>query len=232
MGIFNFFRKKKEVITNVSECLPDDIIKRVAEYVPDFYMDSDQYKACLSHIKDNAFEDALKDLIELADKSGHYFSEEFWNELSDAAVKMNMINEAEYCKLQIERNKTDLKFVTPFGWTIIKIDDTHYQKHTSDKKSEETAWIWRNKHKVHELIKKDGIHKKSLARDGFLYYVKDMKLTEIYYDTNSNKLDISLNEVNNWVLPQKLALTDSDKAEIRNAITEWANKNKESIEFL
>jgi hypothetical protein len=75
-------------------------------------------------------------LIELADETEHYFPEDFWLGLADLP-KMNLADNANYCRKQIKRNAEDIKSKTPLGWKTIKFDDSHFQHHISEKLKEE-----------------------------------------------------------------------------------------------
>ncbi len=134
MKLFNLFKRKQSI-----ESTPKQIIKRLVEYMPDFYKTDRQFIDCVEFLEYNEWGLALDSLIQLADETGHYFSEDFWVELAKAADSMELKVERDYCRMQIKRNEHDLKSKTPFGWTTIKIDDTHFQHHISEKLKEEWA---------------------------------------------------------------------------------------------
>ena len=62
--------------------------------------------------KNKDLELAVKSLLKLANESGHYFSNEFWNRLSQVTDKMNLKAEFEFCKGQLEKNVKDESFHT------------------------------------------------------------------------------------------------------------------------
>jgi hypothetical protein len=77
-------------------------------------------------LQNREWELALDSLIELADESGHYFSETFWLDLSECADSMQLTQQGVYCRQQVIRNERELRDKTPNGWTTIKQDDAHY----------------------------------------------------------------------------------------------------------
>lgn len=119
--LFNFI--KRQLKTDFS---PEQTIRRLVDYMPEFYRTHRQFINCVEFLENREWELALDSLIELADETEHYFSEDFWLGLADSAEKMNLTDKANYCRKQIKRNAEDIKSKTPFGWTTIKFDDTHF----------------------------------------------------------------------------------------------------------
>ena len=97
-------------------------------------------------------------------------------------MQLKLTKEADFCRKQIERNTEEVKRKTPFGWTTIKLNDTHFKHQISVKLKEEWASKRRKKDKVHDLIAKDGVHLKSHGRSGFIYLVDNGKLAEIEFE--------------------------------------------------
>ena len=226
MKIFNFF--KRQQITDYS---PEQTISRLVDYMPEFYRTHRQFIDCVDFLENREWELALDSLIELADETGHYFSEEFWVELANSADKMNLTDKADCCRKQIKRNENEIKSKTPFGWTTIKFDDTHIQHHISEKLKEEWATDRREKDKVQELLTKEGVHLKSHGRSGFLYITDNGRIAEVEFELGMNGLILYFNSLTNWSLPTKQTLTVDDKQKVRNDIINWATKTKNAIEF-
>lgn len=203
----------------------------MVDYMPDFYKTQRQFINCVEFLENREWKLALDSLIELADETGHYFSEEFWLGLADSANKMNLTEKVNYCRKQIKRNEEDIKSKTPFGWTIIKFDDTHFQHHISEKLKEEWAIERREKDKVQALITKEGVHLKSHGRSGFLYIADNGKIAEVEFELGMNGLILYFNSLTTWSLPTKQTLTVDDKQKVRNDIINWATKTKNAIEF-
>jgi hypothetical protein len=86
--------------------------------MPDFYRTHRQFINCVEFLENREWELAFDSLIELADETEHYFSEDFWLELADYADKMDLTDKANYCRKQIKQNEEDIKSKTPFGWTF------------------------------------------------------------------------------------------------------------------
>ncbi len=199
--------------------------------MPEFYKTHQQYIDCLEYLEHREWELALDSLIELAAETGHYFSEGFWLGLADAADKMDLTDKANYCRKQIKRNEKDIKSKTPFGWTTIKFDDTHFQHHISGKLKEDWATERRRKDKVQELLTKEGVHLKSHGRRGILYITNNGKIAEVEFELGMNGLILYFNNLTSWSLPTKQTLTADEKQKIKFDINNWATKTKTAIEF-
>jgi hypothetical protein len=210
---------------------PEQTIRRLVDYMPDFYRTQRQFINCIAFLDNREWELALDSLIELADETEHYFSEDFWLGLADSADKMNLTDKANYCRKQIKRNVEDIKSKTPFGWTTIKFENTHFQHHISEKLKEEWATERREKDKVQELITKEGVHLKSHGRSGFLYITENGKIAEVEIELGMNGLILYFNSLTNWSLPTKQTLTANEKQKIKIDINNWATKTKNAIEF-
>jgi hypothetical protein len=226
MKLFDFIKRKQQ-----TDFSPEQIMRRLVEYMPEFYKTHKQFVNSIDFLKHREWELALDSLIELADETGHYFSEEFWVELSKSADKMNLKSQVVFCRQQIERNEKEINMKTPFGWTTIKIDDNHFQHHIAEKLKEELVDDRREKDNVFELIKTDGIHLKSSGRTGFLYIVEKGKICEVEFELGTNGLILYFDSLKSWSLPTKKLLSIEEKQEIRNNITYWATKTKNAIEF-
>jgi hypothetical protein len=224
--LFNFLKRQHK-----TDFSPKQTIKRLVDYMPDIYRTHRQFINCVEYIDNREWELALDSLIELADETEHYFSEDFWFGLAYSADKMGLTNEADYCRKQIKLNEKDVKSKTPFGWTTIKLDDTHFQHHISEKLKEEWATERRVKDNVQELLTKEGVHLKSHGQSGFLYITDNRKIAEVEFELGMNGLILYFNSLTNWSLPKKQTLTVDEKQKIKNDINNWATKTKNATEF-
>jgi hypothetical protein len=227
MRLFNFFTKQQPK----TDFSPEQTIRRLVDYMPEFYRTHRQFINCIEFLDQREWKLALDSLIALTDETEHYFSEDFWLGLADAADKMNLIDKADYCRKQIKRNEQDIKSKTPFGWTTIKVDDKHFQVYISEKLKEEWAAKRREKDKVQKLITKDGVHLKSHGRAGFIYIVDKGKIAEVEYELGINGLILYFKDLKNWALPTTQAFTADEKQNIKNNIINWAIKTNNAIEF-
>lgn len=226
MKLFNFL--KRQIKTDFS---PEQTIRRLVDYIPDFYRSQRQFIHCLEFLEHREWELALDSLIELADESNHYFSEDFWIVLADSADKMNLTDKANYCRKQIKRNAEEIKLKTPLGWTTVKIDDTHFQHHISEKIKTGRVTERYEKDKIHELLTKEGVHLKSHGRSGFLYITNNGKIAEVEFELGTNGLILYFNNLTNWSLPTKQTLSANEKQKIKIDINDWAAKTKNAVEF-
>jgi len=226
MKLFDFIKRKRQ-----TDYSPEQTMRRLVEYMPEFYKTHRQFVNSIDFLKQKEWELALNSLIELADETEHYFSEEFWVELAKSADKMNLNSQGVFCRQQIERNEKEINMKTPFGWTTIKIDDSHFQHYIAEKLKEEWVDDRREKDKVFELIKTDGIHLKSHGRTGYLYIVEKGKICEVEFELGTNGLILYFGKLTDWSLPTKKTLSIQEKQNIKNSITDWASKTKNEIEF-
>jgi len=226
MKLFNFIKKKTKANFSVEQT-----IRRLVDYMPDFYRTHRQFVNCVEFLDKNEWELALDSLIELVNETGHYFSEDFLRGLADSADKMGLTYKGDYCRKQIKRNEKEVKSKTPFGWTTIKFNDTHFQHHISEKLKEEWATERRINDKVQELLKEEGVYVKSHGRSGYIYFVTNGKIAEIDFDLGANAFILYFSKTTNWELPERLPLTPEEKQNIRNGIMNWASKTNNEIEF-
>ena len=226
MKLFDFIKRKQQ--TNFS---PEQTMRHLVEYMPEFYKTHRQFVNSIDYLERKEWELALDSLIELANETEHYFSEEFWIELAESAEKMNLKSQSVFCRQQIERNEKEINMKTPFGWTTIKNDDNHFQHYIAEKLNEESTEKRRQKDNVLKLINKDGVHLKSHGRTGYLYIVDKGKICEVGFELGINGLILYFESLNDWTLPTKKRISDKEKEEIRNYITDWAKRTKSDIEF-
>ena len=226
MKLFDFIKRKQQ--TNFS---PEQTMRHLVEYMPEFYKTHRQFVNSIDYLERKEWELALDSLIELANETEHYFSEEFWIELAESAEKMNLKSQSVFCRQQIERNEKEINMKTPFGWTTIKNDDNHFQHYIAEKLNEESTEKRRQKDNVLKLINKDGVHLKSHGRTGYLYIVDKGKICEVGFELGINGLILYFESLNDWSLPTKKRISDKEKEEIRNYITDWAKRTKSDIEF-
>ncbi|WP_298486692.1 hypothetical protein [uncultured Maribacter sp.] len=226
MGIFSFIKKKEK-----PQLSPKQTIKRIIEYMPKIYEEHRQFKNSKEFFEQNEFGLSLESLVELADETGHYFSEEFWDQLANSARKMKMDKIAEYCDNQSKRNITELGFKIPFGWTEIKSAENVFQANISEKLKKEWNSKRRVKDKVDKLLNKNGVHLKSRGRGGHIYYVENGKLAEFEWELEVGGIRLWFESESKWCLPTESELKKEDKKRIKNSIVEWAKQKKEIIKF-
>ena len=224
--LFNFIKRQSK--PDVSS---EEIIRHLVDYMPEFYRTHRQFINCIEYLDNNEWELALDSLVELVNETNHYFSADFWLELASSADKMNLIEKANYCRKQITRNNFDIGSKTPFGWTTIKIDDTHYQHYISDKLKEEWASERHEKDKVNELLTKEGIHLQSHGPSGFLYITDNERIAEVEWELGRIGFIIYFSHLTNWSLPTKQKLTVDEKRKIKIDIIQWATNTKNVLEF-
>lgn len=225
VGIFNFIRK------NETQPSPKKIIKRLIDYIPEFYKNHRQFQNSIEFYEKNEFGLVLESLIELADETEHYFSEEFWTELGKSASLMKMDKVASYCKNQSKNTLKDLDYKLPFGWTTYKVSENNFQVHISEKLNEEWKTERRKKDGIEKLLTENGIHFSTKGRNGYIYFVENGKLIEFEWELEIGCIRLWFESANHWCLPIKSELKEGDKLRIKNMIIKWAENNKESIEF-
>tara|TARA_R110002012_G_scaffold321359_1_gene548837 strand:- start:1750 stop:2433 length:684 start_codon:yes stop_codon:yes gene_type:complete len=226
LKLFNFIQKKQS-----TDKTPNQIIKNLIDYLPAVYSNHRQLKNSNDFLQQNELGLALDSLLELTEETGHYFADKYWLDLADAADKMEMNKERDFCRQQIRKTEKDLKFKVSFGSTVEKIDDTHFQHYTSEKIKDKWANERREKDNVDQILNNDGLHFKSHGRNGFFYFVDKGRLAEIEYELGVNGLIIWFNSTDNWGVPDKLPLTTNEKMTIKTEIEKWAERTKNAIDF-
>lgn len=229
MQLFNLFKRKNE---DTHELSLKEQLSYIIDYIPDFYKDNRQYLNATDYLKHDEWGLTLESLIELTVETDHYFSEEYWQRLADAANAMNLSELSNYCLTQIGRNQKDLKSKTPFGWTTIKFDDNHFQHYISERIKETWVAERHQRDNVNSLLKKEnGVYLKMNGRSGTIYVIDQDRLTEIDVEIGMVGLLLYFKNTTHWILPLKRGLTIEEKKDIRISITSWASKTKNAVEF-
>jgi hypothetical protein len=129
MGFLDFWKKPLKTRSNS----PKEIIKHIIDYMPDFYKTERQFILCVDFWEHLEWGLAIESLVELAEETGHYFSDHFWNSVATAAHQMELNHVSRYCEQQIARNKKEINWKISFGDVIEKIDERHFVHHTAQK---------------------------------------------------------------------------------------------------
>jgi hypothetical protein len=224
LNIFNFLRQKNKVS-------PKKMIAEIIEFIPEFYKDKIHYKESVEYLEYNEWGLAIDSLIELADESGHYFSNDFWLEVADVADKMNLNEQSNHCRKELEKIQAEVGWNISKGSTVLKIDDTHFEHYYSEKVKDKWTNDRQSKDKVSELLDKNAVHLKSNGRSGYLYIVDDRKIAEVEYELGVNGFIIYFENLSNWILPTIRILTLVEKEKIKSDIINWAAHRKNAIEF-
>jgi len=222
LGLFSFKKKKEK-----PQLSPKQTIERIIEYMPACYEKQRQFINSKEFFEQNELGLSVDSLVELADESGHYFSEEFWDGLTNVARTMGMDKIAEHCAIQSKQNMVDYGGKIPFGWTKNKIEENLFEANISKKLRNEWDIERRAKDKVDKLLNKDGVHLKSIRGSGYIYYVEQGKLTEFAYETDVVWFKVQTH----WRLPEESEFKKDEKERIKDAITLWAKKTKRDIVF-
>ncbi len=213
------------------ESSPKKIIKRMIDYIPEFYKNHRQFQNSIEFYGKNEFGLALESLVELADETEHYFSEEFWTELGKAANIMGMDKVSSYCKKQSKKTLAGLDYRLPFGWTTYKVSENNFQVHISEKLNEEWKTERRKKDGIEKLLNENGIHFSNKGRNGYIYFIENGKLIEFEWELDIGGIRLWFEAENHWCLPAKSDLKKEDKSRIKQLIIDWAERNNEKIEF-
>lgn len=221
MKIFSIFKKRKP---EPNELTPVAILRLTQEYVPDFYKDNSHFIESKEFLDYNEWGLALESLIEMADESGHYFSEDFWFDLAICADKMQMTEHANFCRKQILKNEEEIGLKTPKGWTTIKLDNDNFEHHIA--KIVENKWLneIHTKDKLDELLKINGFHIKNHGRCGIIYYVDNGKVLEIGFEISGGRqydLLLDFDTLNCWTIPNNTKFAFKEKSTIREKLIQW-----------
>ena len=226
MNIFSIFKKRK---TEPSELTPAAILRLTQEYVPEFYKDTEKFKESKDFLKHNEWGLSLDTLIEMADESGHYFSEDFWLSLATCAEKMQMTQQAEYCRQQVIKNEGEISRKTPKGWTTVKIDDSTFQNHIAEIVKDKWISERRQKDNFDKLIKIDGFHIKYHGRAGLIYYIENGRVLEIDFEMSGvPQYDLLLyfDTLKGWTIPKNEPFAFKQQSEIKERLLDWLKSKR------
>lgn len=224
MWPFNLFKRKNKSDKPAKDISIREVLSEVAEFIPERYKDDTQFTNFNEFIEHNELGLAIESLVELAGESGHFFSDAFWIDTSNCASRMSMMSIADYCSRQIVRNQSELGHSIPKGWTEEKINDTIFNTYIAEKIKNGWAAERRGKDKLNSFITVNGFHIKSHGRSGTIYYIEDRKVLEIDFEISGVKqydILIFYDSVYDWVLPNKIKISERQKAEIRERLAEW-----------
>jgi hypothetical protein len=226
--MFKLFKKQPQQETKQpqQETGPFAGIERAITLMPDVYRTEPAFSDCLRLVAGRDPR-AVESLISLTKLDGLYFSDQFWREVEDCASKLNLPDPAVYCNQQIERNARELSLKLQPGWTIARTGPSSYQMQMSQAVREARNEERRRKHNVPRLLRKDGFHMVQEGREGTLYYVDDGRLMEFYVELSGNpeySIIIQFNDVNDYVLPTRVKLTDEEKKQLRADLQKWLDR--------
>ena len=226
MKIFKFF--KKEIKESYST---KDRLLILKNNIPEHYHSHRQYKNFNDFYESTDYQLCLDSLIELCNETNHYFSTEYWLIIKELAIKMEMISNLKYCENQIERNRKEINWKMPLGFTSNKIGEKLYETFISKINTDD----WNSKRRINDevvnLINQNGIHNKNKGRNGHLYYVENGKITEIEYELGIGGLIMFFRNTKIWFYPNEVELTIEEKNLIKQKIVTWSKETKSSIEF-
>jgi hypothetical protein len=225
MRFFNFFKKDDPPRSRSFEAIFGALIQNL----PENYETHRQYVAAVDYIGAHKWQLALDSLAGLADETGHYFSDDFWYGLAEAADKMGLAGQSAYCRAQPQKTKAVLGWTPGAGTTLEKISDTQYKQHVSRKAQQGRDDERRKKDGLPGFIHKEGFHMPGNGRGGTLYYVRDRKVGEIYWEISGvpqYDLLIAVNSVNHWALPAPQTMTEAEKQKLRDELEVWLKKQR------
>jgi hypothetical protein len=219
--MFNIFKKKQK---NISD--PYAILEGAIELLPEFYRTEPGFSACLRSAA-NHDSKAVASLIALTTVEGHYFSDDFWKEVSESARLLALPEQVSYCKKQISKNAQELKDKTPRGWTTVKVGTSGYKHYIAQSIKDSWNEERRRKHNVPKLLQENGFHLVKDGRVGTIYYVKDGQLIEIDLEmAGSREYDIIIffGAVTHYALPKKISLTEDEKNQLKIELVGWLSE--------
>jgi hypothetical protein len=226
MDIFSIFKRRK---TEPHDMTPAAILRLTQEYVPKFYKKNQHFKDSKEFLEHNEWGLALESLIEMADESGHYFSETFWLDLAACADKMQMSEQADYCREQLLKNGKELGTKTPNGRTTIKLDETNYQHQIAEIIKDKWTSERHQKDKLNELIKVNGFHIKYHGRAGMIYYIDNGKVLEIDFEMSGvPQYDLLpyFDNLKGWTIPKDEPFAFKEQSAIKEKLLEWLKSKR------
>lgn len=122
----------------------------------------------------------------------------------------------------------------PEGWTETKISDNTYITHIPQEQKDKWVAERHKRDKIDELIKKDGFYDKPNGRAGTIYHVDNGRLCEIDFEISGVKqydILIYFDGLQEWLLPDKKAMTSVEKISVREKLALWLDKKKINAEL-
>lgn len=208
---------------------PDMILTEVLEYTPELYKSSTHFTEASGFLADRKWDLALNSLVELAEESGHYFSEDFWLNLALCANKINQPSRKEHCHRQIERIKKETGLYAPKGWTIIKVADNIHTFQIARVIKERWKKVQHDRDNLQELLEENGFHLRPFGDGGTIYYIENGKVLEIdFKEDESGKYDMLLvfEEIKTWIKPFEQPFTGKEKEAVRSKLLAWLKKKQ------
>jgi hypothetical protein len=222
-----FFRAGKR--RTREESGPDSILSEVLEYTPELYKSSTHFTQASNFLTNQKWDLALNSIVELAEESGHYFSEDFWLSLALCANKINQPSRKEHCHRQIERVKSETGLYAPKGWTIIKVADNIHTFQIARVVKERWKKVQHDRDNLHELLGENGFHLRPFGDGGTIYYIENGKVLEIdFKEDESKKYDMLLafEEIKYWIKPFEQPFTGIEKEAVRTKLVAWLKKKQ------
>ena len=122
-----------------------------------------------------------------------------------------------------------LKYLFPKGWTETKISDDFYETNIPQEQINKWQKVRWKKDKLTKLLINDGFYLKTDGRSGIIYFVENNQLCEIYIEISGVKefdFTIYFDQLNEWILPSKKVMLESQKESIREKLIIWLEKEK------
>lgn len=110
-----------------------------------------------------------------------------------------------------------------------KISDNTYLVNIPEEQIESLKLKRWKKDNVENLVNENGFHIKPDGRSGTIYFVENNQLCEFYIEISGVKefdIIIYFDQLNEWVLPNKKVMLESQKESIREKLIIWLEKEK------
>lgn len=104
-------------------------ITGVLKNLPQTYHKHQQIIIAKNYLQHAEWALALESIVEMANKTGHLFSQEFWMDLKDIAQNLNQPKIAEHCHEQMLHTTREYKGVIEKGNTVAKTKDGSFIYH-------------------------------------------------------------------------------------------------------
>ncbi|GGH83248.1 hypothetical protein HNQ91_006011 [Filimonas zeae] len=214
---------------------PDVILSEVLEYTPELYKTSTHFSAASSFLINQNWELALNSLVQLAEESGHYFSEDFWLNLALCANKINQPARTDHCRRQIERIKSETGLYAPKGWTIIKVADNIHTFQIARVIKERWKKVQHDRDNLYDLLGENGFHLKPFGDGGTIYYIENGKVLEIDFKKDESgqcNMLLVFEEIKYWIKPFEQPFTGKEKETVRTKLLAWLKKKQLKTDLL
>lgn len=235
MWLANLFKKNNRKTTETGNYISfeEKLLEQCIEFIPAHFRKDADYAAAVAYLSHGQFDLAVRKLVQLADKPGFFFNNDYWLELKQVAGKLGMEEESRKCDEKLEDN-TEHNIVLYKGIVIEKVSEDTYRHYVSDSLTNEANAERREKDGLKEMMAVNGFYRRSYGREGMIYHINGKRVCEIRYQhtRTADHLVVYAYSYEYLALPIRQRLSEQEKETLRNELMKWLNSQNITAEYL